>query len=142
MLVENELKRLKTFDAAYFRDKNYFDGNDGAQSYSVFQPVYKCFKLNNGKVSSWDSKGLSNEKITSVSVDIFSQIDNLPKLVHSNDVLELRLLKIPLKQDKAIYKHGPTVNIYIVYKLITSSINTGITLHNCLFGAVQLTKKC
>ena len=141
MLVENELKKLKTFDTAYFRDKDRFDGNDGAQNYSVFQPVSKCSKLNNGKISSWDSKGLSNEKITSVSVDIFSQIDNLTKLVLNNDGLELRLLKIPLKQDKATYKHGPIVNIYIAYKLITSSINTGITLHNCLFGAVKLIKK-
>ena len=32
------------------------------------------------------------------------------------------------------------VNIYIVYELISSAINIGITLHNCLFGAVKLTR--
>ena len=32
------------------------------------------------------------------------------------------------------------VNTYIVYKLTSSAINIGITLHNCLFGAVKLTK--
>ena len=32
------------------------------------------------------------------------------------------------------------VNIYIVYELITSAINIGITLHNCLFGAVKIRK--
>ena len=102
--------------------------------------MYKYFELNNDIVSSWESKGLSNEKITSVSVDALPQMDNFPKLVHNNDDLELRLSKIPLKQDKATYNHGPLVNIYIVYKLITSPLNTGITLRNCLFGAVKLTK--
>ena len=29
LLVENELKKLEKFDAAYFRGKSYFDGNDG-----------------------------------------------------------------------------------------------------------------
>ena len=31
LLVENELKKLQKFDAAYFRVKSYFDGNDGSQ---------------------------------------------------------------------------------------------------------------
>ena len=44
LLVENELKKLEKFDAAYFRGKNYFDGNDGTQNYLVFQPMYKYFK--------------------------------------------------------------------------------------------------
>ena len=35
-LVENELKTLEKFDAAYFRGKNYFDGDDGTQNYVVF----------------------------------------------------------------------------------------------------------
>ena len=34
--IENELKNLQKSDAAYFRGKNYFDGNDGAQNSSVF----------------------------------------------------------------------------------------------------------
>ena len=55
LLLENEIKKLQKFDAAYFRGKNYFD-NDGTQNYLVFQPVYKYFKLINGKVFSWESK--------------------------------------------------------------------------------------
>ena len=55
-------------------------------------------------------------------------------------IVELRLLRIPLKQEKVTYKHKPIVNIYIVYKLITSSINIGITLRKCLFGVVKLTR--
>ena len=46
-----------------------------------------------------------------------------------------------LKQDKVIFNHGKVVNTYIVYK-ISNSINISdyLTLANCLFGAVSLTK--
>ena len=40
LLVENELKKLKTFDSSYFRGKNYFE-EDGAQNYLVSQAMYK-----------------------------------------------------------------------------------------------------
>ena len=62
LLVENEIKKLNNFDAAYFRGKNYFD-DDGTQNHLVFQPVYKYFEINSGKITSWESKGLSNGKI-------------------------------------------------------------------------------
>ena len=41
------------------------------------------------------------EKFTSPSVSALPQIDNLPKLVHNNDGLKSKILKIPLKQDKS-----------------------------------------
>ena len=63
LFVENEIKKLNNFDAAYFRGKNYFD-NDGTQNYLVFQPVYKYFEINIGKITLWESKGLSSEKIS------------------------------------------------------------------------------
>ena len=37
------------------------------QNYLVFQPVYKYFERVGNEVSSWVSKGLSNENISSVS---------------------------------------------------------------------------
>ena len=43
LLVENELKKLKTFDSIYFRGKGHFE-EDGMQNYSVFQPIKKYFK--------------------------------------------------------------------------------------------------
>ena len=43
LLIENEFKKLKTFDSSYFRGKNYFE-EDGTQNYLVFQPVYKYFR--------------------------------------------------------------------------------------------------
>ena len=44
-----------------------FDGGDGNQSYLIFQPVYKYFKFITGTtyISSWKSKGLSDESIKS-----------------------------------------------------------------------------
>ena len=35
LLVENELKKLKTFNSSYFRGKKYFE-NDGTQNCLVF----------------------------------------------------------------------------------------------------------
>ena len=40
MLVENEFKKLKTFDSIYFRGKSHFDGT---QNYLVYQPMYRYF---------------------------------------------------------------------------------------------------
>ena len=44
LLVENKLKKLKTFDSSYFIGKSYFD-EDGTQNYLVFQPMSKYSKL-------------------------------------------------------------------------------------------------
>ena len=85
-------------------------------------------------------KDCSIKNNASVSVSALPQIDNFPKILYNNDRIKLELSKIPLKQNKATYKHRPIVNIYIVDELISSAINIGITLHNCLFGAVKLTK--
>ena len=43
LLVENEFKKLKTFDSSYFRGKSHFE-EDGTQNYLVFQPMYRYFK--------------------------------------------------------------------------------------------------
>ena len=74
LLVGNEPKKLEKFDAACFRGKNYFEEDgyfrgknyfeeDGMQNYLVFQPVDKYFEKTGDIVSSWKSKGLSDEKI-------------------------------------------------------------------------------
>ena len=65
-LVENELKKLKTFDSSYFIGKSYF-GENATQSYLELQPIIRYFKVNTitntDYVSSWKSKGLSAESI-------------------------------------------------------------------------------
>ena len=43
LLVENEFKKLKTFDSSYFIGKSHFE-EDGTQKYLVFQPINQYFK--------------------------------------------------------------------------------------------------
>ena len=43
LLVENELKKLKTFDLSYFIGKSHFD-EDGMQNYLLFPPMRKYLK--------------------------------------------------------------------------------------------------
>ena len=43
LLIENKLKKLKTFDSSYFRGKSHFE-DDGAQNWLVFQAVSRYFK--------------------------------------------------------------------------------------------------
>ena len=108
-----------------------------AQKYLVFQPVYKYFEMAGNKISPWESKGLSNEKIGSTKI---SNCDQSPGLVYDNARIKLRFARSILKQNKVTYNHGPIVNIYIVYRLTPGTRSTGITLENCLFGAVKLTE--
>ena len=72
MVVENELKKLKTFDLSYFRGKNYFD-EDGTQNWFVFQPMGKYLQIhrtnNINYVLSWQSKGLSDFKLNSIKTN-------------------------------------------------------------------------
>ena len=57
LLVENELKKLKTLDSSYFIGKSHFE-EDRTQNYLVFQPINRYFKViaNTDYVSSWNSK--------------------------------------------------------------------------------------
>ena len=69
-LVENELKKLKTFDSIYFRGKTNFE-EDGMQNDLVFQPIKRYFKVIAGVgncryIYYWKSKGLSDERINSI----------------------------------------------------------------------------
>ena len=59
--IENELKKLKTFDLSYFIGKSHFE-EDSKQNYLVFQPIIRYFKIiaNKKFISSWKSKGLSD----------------------------------------------------------------------------------
>ena len=70
LLVENELKKLKTFDSSYFIGKGHFE-KDGAQNQFVFQPMYKYLKMiagvgNSSYIYYWKSKGLFDERINSI----------------------------------------------------------------------------
>ena len=63
LLLDNELRKLKTFDTDYFVSRNYFEGDDGAQNTLVFQVKSIFFKvktLGNTKYNTWKLKGISD----------------------------------------------------------------------------------
>ena len=98
LLSETEFKKLEKFDAAYFRGKNYFDG-DGAQNYSVFQSMHEYFEWISGvdgKIYSWESKRFSNEKITYI---LKSSKNQPPNIAYSNARIALLFSGDPLKQN-------------------------------------------
>ena len=137
--IENELKKLKTFDSSYFIGKSHFE-EDGTQNYLVFQPLFRHFKLNasTGHISSSKSNGLSAETIEPPST---SDISINPKLSFYGTKIRVKFSGSCLKQPKISYNHGTIVNIYIAYELGASGSNdSDPTLKNCLFGAVALTK--
>ena len=136
MLVENELKKLEKFDAASFRGKNYFE-EDGTQNFLVFQPVYKYFEKTGNQVSSWKSKGLSDEKIISTTT---STDKSATKTIYDKARIKFGFNGHLLRQNQVTYHHGPVVNIYIVYETSPDTKTSNIALENCLFDAVKLTK--
>ena len=142
LLVENELKKLQKFDAAYFRGKSHFE-EDSIQNYLVFQPMYRYFKRIAGVGSGnyidfWKSKGLSDERLDSITA---SNYKITPELSFYGTKTRVEFNGSCLKQDKVTHNYGKIVNIYIVYEMSKNyNISSYPTLKNCLFGAVSLTK--
>ena len=140
LLVENELNKLKTFDSGYFIGKSHFE-EDGVQNYLVFQPLNKYFKVitnaNTKYISSWQSKGLSDESIKPPAT---SDYKLNPKVNYYDTKTRLEFRESCLKQDKSTFNHGKIVYIYIAYELDQTYVKTHPTLANCLFGPVSITK--
>ena len=142
LLVENELKKLKTFDSSYFIGKSHFE-EDGTQNYLVFQPMYRYFKIiagvgNGSYIYYWKSKGLPQEIINSIKTPNHSITPNLD---YYGTKTRVEFNGSCLKQDIVTFNHKKVVNIYIVYE-ISKSINISDypILENCLFGPVSLSK--
>ena len=134
------MKKLKAFDSVYFRGKSYFEDDDG-QNWLVLQTVQRYFKTvsaNDSNISSWKSKGLSDESIKPPTTS--NKMLN-PSLDFVGTKARVKFNGDCLKQEKITFNHGKTVNIYIVYEIERSvNISSYPTLENCLFGAVKLTK--
>ena len=103
----------------------------------------KYFKLNTivgviDRVLSWQSRGLSNESIESLTT---SNNSFNPKLSYYDTKLRVQFTRSCLRQPIFYVTHKKVVNIYIVYELGASSSHiSDPTLKNCSFGAVTLTK--
>ena len=140
LIVKNELNKLKAFDSSYFIGKSHFE-EDGVQNYLVFQLLNKYFKAitnaNTKYISSWQSKGLSDESIKPPAT---SDYKLNPKVNYYGTKTRLEFRGSCLKQDKSTFNHQKIVNIYIVYELDKTYNKSHPTLVNCLFGAVSITK--
>ena len=81
--------------------------------------MYKYFKIISNKISSWESKGLSNEKIC-----FYPQLLNnqTPSPAYNNARIKILFSRDFLRQDKVTYNHGLIVNIYIVYRLTSLAL--------------------
>ena len=118
---------------SYFIGKSDFE-EDGAQNYLVFQPIKRYFKIisNTKYISSWKSKGLSDETITP-----YATSDNslTPLIDYYGSKVRVKFNKGCLKQpNKLTYDYGRKVNIYIVYEFGASSSNdSDPTLKDCLY---------
>ena len=129
LLVENELKKLKSFDSSYYIGKSYFEEN-GTPNYLIFQLLNKYFKVGDGNfyyVLSWISKGLSNESIKPPTT---SDNSLTPILNYYGTKTKVYFDRACLKQNKVTFNHGKIVNIYIVYEIIRISNINGNTNSN------------
>ena len=138
------MNKLKTFDSSYFIGKSHFK-EDGVQSYLIFQPIIRYFKVNTitntDYVSQWKSKGLSPESIKPPAT---SDNSFTPELNYYGTKKRVKYNGSCSQQSKVSISHtnSTIVNIYTVYELGASGFhNNDPTLKNCLFGAVTLTKK-
>ena len=107
-----------------------------------FQPIHKTITTFSGLtniISEWESEGLSNEKFWPPYTA--NKILSL-KLQWSKYRLRSRFGRNCIKQEDTVpVTPNSIVNLFIVYELDgTRDLDIYLTLKNCLFGAVKLTK--
>ena len=142
--TESNVKNLQANGLSYSRSKQYFDEEDGKQSYLVFLPMPKYFKLSSvvgvvDRVLSWQSKEVSNGSIKPTTTSNNSLTPELN--YHNNTKTRAKFKGSCLKQSNFTFTHSKILNIYIVYELGASSSHiSDLTLKNCLFGTVALAK--
>ena len=139
LLVENKLKKLKTFDSSYFIGKSHFE-EEGTQNYLVFLPMNRYFKFiaNTKYISSWKSKGLSNKSIKPPAT---SDNSLAPLVDYLGSKIRLKFNGSCLKQHNLTYTHSIVVNIYIIYEIAASGSNSDdLTVRNSLLIVFRLTK--
>ena len=106
------MKKLETFDSIYFRGKSYFE-DDGTQNYLVFQPMYIHFKRivgvsNSNCICYWKSKGLSDERIISVTASSYKVTSQLS---YYGTKTRVEFNGSCLKQDSVTFNHKKVVKI-------------------------------
>ena len=144
LLVENELKKLKTVGLSYFWSRTYFEDNDGAQNSLVFQVKVKYFEDNSGSDSSsieiWKSNGLSNQSLGFSASVVGADDIKMSKPIRPAYIIFNHKRSFFVQKKENVMKSRSIVSIYIVYKLSSKIISSSNVLKNNLFGAIKKTK--
>ena len=99
--------------------------------------MYKYFEKTRDRVSSWKSKGFSDEKIISTTTPADK---SATKTIYDNARIKVGFNGDLLRQNQVTYNYGSVVNICIVSETTPDTKKSNIALENCLFGAIKLTK--
>ena len=106
LLVENEFKKLQTFDSIYLRGESHFK-EDATQNYLVFRYFKKIAGVDTGNyIYYWKSKGLSDEDIAAPTTSDYSFN---PQLSYFGTKTRLEFRGSYLKQDKI------TLNTFTIF---------------------------
>ena len=91
-------------------------------------------------ISSWKSKGLTDEKINSIKTTDYG-LNPYSDFYNINQI-RVKFNGYCLKQNHPTRPfHDGIINFYIVYEIIDNlNVSSYPTLKNCLFGIVKLTK--
>ena len=112
LLVENELKKIKTFDLSYFEGKNYF-GND-SKNYLIFDTTSSILTnilgTPNNSILEWASIRVSKDVIKPPKSN-----KNILSPLLDRDKNRVKFNGDCLIQDQITYTPQTIVNIYIVY---------------------------
>ena len=142
LLVENELKKLKTFDLSYFGGKNYFEGDNVTQNVLVFQVKEMYFEDQYGSTSNairiWNSKGISKQSLHFAAGAVGDL--KMSKAIKPASGIFNKESGYLLQKNSDIIASGSIVNTYIVYRLSLKTISSSNALKNSLFGATEATK--
>ena len=137
---QGKMVKLQAFNSSYFRGKGHFE-DGGTQNYLVFQLIYRFFKIDwyTDQVSTWKSKGLSDENIKPSSA---SDNSLAPLLNHTGFRTRMKFDGKSLKQDNITFNHKPVVNVCIVFEINLRLFKqiADFPLGKSLIGAVKLTK--
>ena len=103
---------------SYFIGKSYFE-EDGAQNYLVFQPIRRYFKIIRKYISSWKSKGLSDETIKPYAT---SHNNPTPLFDHYGSKVRVQCNKGCLKQSISLHMIMGTeyMNLILLVLAITT----------------------
>ena len=129
MINENERGLSFNRDFFFYKDQSYLTCECKMGSFG--------FGLTSKDISEWKSTGIYNYSSDSNMKALANAKNNLPNL-KSDGRMHVHLSGNHFQQNKVIIPN----NVYCVYKLdsITSSRDTGFTIQDALFGAMQITK--